>query len=127
MRRQSNKDTPTDGTATVGETGNTVGRNDFLGLIETYRAVLQKLEAIAYMIPNNETNQQRIDHEERILLLQNDLIVRRATRKTATSLTEVLQKLELWKMNEVGVGRDAEDPGDQLVLSIIEDIETLAN
>ncbi len=96
----------------------------FESLVENYVSALSRLREIGRETPSDAMRQAHLDHEESALLGRNEQLVSEACALRAESLSGVRNKLELWRMDVLGA-TPAENPSDQLILSVIDDLERL--
>lgn len=96
----------------------------FESLVETYISALSRLREIGRERPVEATRQALLENEETTLLNENEQLINTASAMKAESLAGVRNKLELWRMDVLGA-MPAESSTDQLILSVIDDLERL--
>ncbi|MFC2952174.1 hypothetical protein ACFOOP_09540 [Marinicaulis aureus] len=111
-------------TADIAELKTRANDKRFESLVENYVSTLSRLREIGREQPAEATRQAQLDSEETELLSENEQLINTACAMKAESLAGVRNKLELWRMDVLGA-TPAENPSDQLILSVIDDLERL--
>lgn len=111
-------------TAGIAELKTRANDKRFESLVENYVSTLSRLREIGREQPAEATRQAQLDSEETELLSENEQLINTACAMKAESLAGVRNKLELWRMDVLGA-TPAENPSDQLILSVIDDLERL--
>lgn len=111
-------------TADIAELKTRANDKRFESLVENYVSTLSRLREIGREQPAETTRQAQLDSEETELLSENEQLINTACAMKAESLAGVRNKLELWRMDVLGA-TPAENPSDQLILSVIDDLERL--
>ncbi len=111
-------------TAEISELKTRANDKRFESLVENYVSALSRLREIGREQPAEATRQAQLDSEETELLCENEELINAACAMKAESLVGVRNKLELWRMDVLGA-TPAENSSDQLILSVIDDLERL--
>ena len=111
-------------TADIAELKTRANDKRFESLVENYVSTLSRLREIGREQPAETTRQAQLDSEETELLSENEQLINTACAMKAESLAGVRNKLDLWRMDVLGA-TPAENPSDQLILSVIDDLERL--
>lgn len=111
-------------TAEISELKTRANDKRFESLVENYVSALSRLREIGREQPAEATRQAQLDSEETELLCENEQLINTACAMKAESLAGVRNKLELWRMDVLGA-TPAEKSSDQLILSVIDDLERL--
>ena len=101
-------------------------KQSFVALTDQYRSTLPRLAEIAATPPGAGTPSAVLEGEEAALLLIHERLITQAAGQKAYTLTDIRHKLELWRLEVIGVEGEPESVTDALVVSVIGDVKRLA-